>query len=165
MKKVSLVFEWLSGIISLILLVLNTSFIIELIELYSTPQTDDNSASIGLSKAFLLIFLIIFMAIMDAVALIRWIIYTRRSSKKRGALRAFALQLPFFAVFTALFAYLYSLASGNMELSGIIISTVLGGIGFTFIFADVDLYVRIISLITGKNRGEIDKGENENTNY
>ena len=154
MKKVAKIFEWISGIISLILLVLNTSFIIELIELYSTPISDDNSASIGLSKAFLLVFLIIFMAIMDAVALIRWIMYTRRSAKQRGILKAFAIQLPFFMAFTALFAWLYSLASGNMELIGMIISTLLGGLGMTFIFSDIDLYVDLINHISGKKKLE-----------
>ena len=162
MKKIAKVFEWISGIISLMLLVLNSSFIIELVELYATPQTDDNSASIGLSKAFLLVFLIIFMAIMDAVALIRWIMYTRRSAKQRGILKAFAIQLPFFAVFTALFAWLYSLASGNMELIGMIISTLLGGVGLTFIFADIDLYVNFAKLLSG-NRKNATNVEPEST--
>ena len=54
------------------------------------------------------------------------------------------VQLPFFLIFCALFGWLYFLASENMELSGQIISTLLGGSGMTFIFADVDLYKRIL---------------------
>lgn len=143
--KVSTVFEWISGIASILLLVLNASFIIELVELYTEAVPDDMSSQLGngLGKGLLLVFLIIFMAIMDAVALVRWLMYTVRSAKKRGALKAILIQLPFFVIFTAIFLWLYSLASENMEIGGAVISSLLGGVGFTFIFADIDLYKKI----------------------
>ena len=148
MKKISTALEWLSGIASVLLLILNASFIFELIELYTETVPDDMSSQLGngLSKGLLLVFLIIFMAIMDAVALVRWIIYTARSSKKRGPIKAFLFQLPFLVVFTSLFVWLYSLASENMELGGTVISSLLGGLGLTFIFADIDLYKRIFRI-------------------
>ena len=144
-RKILTAIEIISGLASLLLLVLNASFMIELVKLYTENVPDDPGAQLGngLGKGLILVFLIIFMAIMDAVALIRWVIYTARSAKIRGGLKTILIQLPFFAVFTALFAWLYSLASENIELGGAILSSLLGGIGMTFIFADVDLYKKI----------------------
>ena len=143
--KISTVFEWISGIASLLLLALNVSFIIELISLYTETVPDDMSSQLGngLGKGLILVFLIIFMAIMDAVALVRWLIYTVRSAKKRGTVKAILIQLPFFVIFTAVFLWLYSIASENIEPVGAVISSLLGGVGLTFIFADIDLYEKL----------------------
>ena len=144
-KKVITVIEWISGIASLLLLALNAYFVAEFIRLYTEVVADDMSSQLGngLGKGIVLVLLIIFMAIMAAAALPRWIIYTSRSVKLRGLIKAILLQLPFFVVFTALFAWLYTLATDNVEIGGYIISTLLGGEGLTLIFADVDLYKKI----------------------
>ena len=148
MKKISTVLEWISGIVSVLLLILNASFVFELIKLYNETVPDDMSSQLGngLGKGLLLVFLIIFMSIMDAVAFIRWLIYTVRSIKKRGPIKAILIQIPFLVASTALFAWLYSLAAENMELVGTIISTLLGGLGLTFIFADIDLYKKMLGI-------------------
>ena len=134
-KKVITVIEWISGIASLLLLALNAYFVAEFIRLYA------EEASFG--KGIVLVLLLIFTAIMAVVALPRWIIYTSRSVKIRGLIKTILFQLPFFAVFTALFAWLYTLATDNVEIGGRIIFTLLGGEGLTLIFSDVDLYKRI----------------------
>lgn len=145
--KISTVVEWISGVASLAMLALNISLVAELVRLYTEVVPDDMGSQIGngLGKGLVLVFLIIFMAIMDVIAIIRWIMYTHRSTKARGPLKAFLIQLPFFIIFTALFVWLYSIASENIEPVGAIISALLGGLGLTFIFADVDLYVKIFS--------------------
>lgn len=150
--KVSNVVEIISGIASLILLILNLSFIFELIRLYTETVPDDAGSQFGngLSKGILLVFLIIFTLIMDAVAMIRWFIYTHRSAKKRGVLKTLLIQLPFLIVFTAAFVMLYSLANENIDSFASIWTSLLGGLGFSFIFADVDLYKMIFCALFKK---------------
>ena len=75
MKKALKIAGWISGMISLALFIINGIFIFELLTLYLSPPSEASSTSDSLSKGALLILLIIFMSIMDAVALIRWIIF------------------------------------------------------------------------------------------
>ena len=142
-------------------MILNLTFIFELIALYTSP-TDDTSTQ--LSKGILLVLLIIFMGIMDAVALIRWIIYTRKSVIKRGVLKAILIQLPFLLLFAIIFAWLYSFATENIDLGGIVLSTLMGSLGFTFIFADIDLYRNIVKIFnTKKNRNNDNTDATDNS--
>ena len=134
-KKIITVIEWISGIASLLLLALNSYFVAEFIRLYNDE--------VSLGKGIVLVLLLIFMAIMAIVALPRWLIYTSRSVTLRGLLKTILLQLPFFVVFTALFAWLYTLARDNVEIGGYVIFTLLSGEGLTLIFADIDLYKKI----------------------
>jgi len=160
-NKIIFVLECISGIISIPLMILNLTFIFELIALYTSP-TDDTSTQ--LSKGILLVLLIIFMGIMDAVALIRWIIYTRKSVIKRGVLKAILIQLPFLLLFAIIFAWLYSFATENIDLGGIVLSTLMGSLGFTFIFADIDLYRNIVKIFnTKKNRNNDNTDATDNS--
>lgn len=146
--KVSTVIEIISGLASLPLMVLNISFIFELISLFTEPVPDDAGSQLG--KGLLLVFLIIFTLIMDAVAMVRWFIYTHRSTKRRGILKTLLIQLPFFIVFTAVFVMLYSLANENIDFINSLWVSLLGGLGFSFIFADVDLYKTFFRILFKK---------------
>ena len=137
-KKILLAIEIIFGLASLVMLVYNLALISEFIRLSGIENPD---AGEGIGKGFTLVFLIIFIPIMTALALIRWIFYTARSVKKRGKGKAFLIQLPFLAVsFTALLVFWL----GNLEpvnLLPAIILALIGGLGITFIFSDIDLYL------------------------
>lgn len=149
MKIFKRIVEIISGALSLIALGFNIYFAAEFARLSRIELPPDaemgESLGHGLSQAIILIFLIVGLIAMAVLAFPRWLAYTIPSAKRRGA-KAFLFQLPFFVVFAALFAFLYTQITSQVEIQGIILSAVIGGLGFGFMFADIDLYKAIFRI-------------------